>query len=359
MSDSPADFERTPGGAILMDGDRLRDETVATIRRTIEAAGSPPVCLATVLVGDDPPSQIYVRNKHKRAQEAGMVSRQVQLPATASQAEVEDAVAELADDDAVHGILCQLPLPDGLDPDDLDAAKGFDGYGAYARSKLANVLFSSAMARRTKTTHNALHPGVITTKLLKSGFGMSGAGVETGQKTSVMVATDPALEGVTGKYFSDEREVTPSKLARDTELAERLYADRTAPLRRLPGHRRRLLPGMERLRRRPSSRLLRFQTSVGEGVMTYGGWYNFAIGFEVSVDGWCGRRSSDESGAGPGATRTSFGSSPKPMRPRSAWRRWRGGMISVRSSSMPGGGCSGTPQQRRLRRHRWSFCRWR
>ena len=40
----------------------------------------------------------------------------------------------------------------------------------------------------------------------------------------VMVATDPALEGVTGKYFSDEREVTPSKLARDTELAERLYA---------------------------------------------------------------------------------------------------------------------------------------
>lgn len=112
----------------------------------------------------------------------------------------------------------------GLDPDDLDAAKGFDGYGAYARSKLANVLFSSAMARRTKTTHNALHPGVITTKLLKSGFGMSGAGVETGQKTSVMVATDPALEGVTGKYFSDEREVTPSKLARDTELAERLYA---------------------------------------------------------------------------------------------------------------------------------------
>jgi len=61
---------------------------------------------------------------------------------------------------------------------------------------------------------------------------------------------------------------------RKNKLAQRLYADRTAPLRRLPGHRRRLLPGMERLRRRPSSRLLRFQTSVGEGVMTYGGWYN-------------------------------------------------------------------------------------
>ena len=110
-------FERTPGGAILMDGDRLRGETVAQLRRTIEAAGSPVVCLATVLVGDDPPSQIYVRNKHKKAQEAGMVSRQVELPATASQAQVEDAVAALAADPGVHGILCQLPLPAGLDPE--------------------------------------------------------------------------------------------------------------------------------------------------------------------------------------------------------------------------------------------------
>jgi len=115
MSDST--IERTPGGAILMDGNRLRDEIVAQLRATIEAAGSPPVCLATVLVGDDKPSQIYVRNKHKKAQEAGMVSRQVGLPATATQAEVEAAVQELVDDPGVHGILCQLPLPDGLDPE--------------------------------------------------------------------------------------------------------------------------------------------------------------------------------------------------------------------------------------------------
>lgn len=110
-------FERTPGGAILMDGIRLRDEIVARLRAEIEAAGSPPVCLATVLVGDDRPSHTYVRNKHKKAQEAGMVSRQVQMPATATQAEVETAVQELVDDPAVHGILCQLPLPDGLDPE--------------------------------------------------------------------------------------------------------------------------------------------------------------------------------------------------------------------------------------------------
>ncbi|MEY4372831.1 MAG: methylenetetrahydrofolate dehydrogenase/methenyltetrahydrofolate cyclohydrolase [Actinomycetota bacterium] len=107
--------ERTPGGAILMDGNRLRDEIVAELRATIEGAGSPPVCLATVLVGDDKPSHIYVRNKHKKATEAGMVSRGVELPASASQAEVEDVVGALAADPSVHGILCQLPLPDGLD----------------------------------------------------------------------------------------------------------------------------------------------------------------------------------------------------------------------------------------------------
>jgi methylenetetrahydrofolate dehydrogenase (NADP+) / methenyltetrahydrofolate cyclohydrolase len=67
------------------------------------------------LVGVDKPSQIYVRMKHKKAQEAGMVSKQVELPADASQAQVEDTIAALAVDPAVHGILCQLPLPDGLD----------------------------------------------------------------------------------------------------------------------------------------------------------------------------------------------------------------------------------------------------
>ena len=112
-----ADVDRTPGGAILMDGNRLRDETIARLAATIAAAGSPPVCLATVLVGDDRPSQLYVASKQRKAAEAGMSSRHVALAATASQAEVEDAVAALVADPAVHGILCQLPLPSGLDPE--------------------------------------------------------------------------------------------------------------------------------------------------------------------------------------------------------------------------------------------------
>ena len=108
-------WERTPGGAVLMDGNRLRDELVVDLKGRIEALGNPHVCLATVLVGDDKPSQIYVRNKRKKAEEAGMVSRHVELPGDISQPDLEAAVRDLADDPAVHGILVQLPLPDGLD----------------------------------------------------------------------------------------------------------------------------------------------------------------------------------------------------------------------------------------------------
>jgi methylenetetrahydrofolate dehydrogenase (NADP+)/methenyltetrahydrofolate cyclohydrolase len=114
-----------------MDGLVLRDEIVTGLRATIEAAGSPPVCLATVLVGEDGPSQRYVKMKHERAAKAGMISRHESLPSTASQAEVEALVAGLAADPAVHGILVQSPLPNGLDEDAvlrlIPAEKDVDG----------------------------------------------------------------------------------------------------------------------------------------------------------------------------------------------------------------------------------------
>ena len=109
------EYKRTPGGAILMDGNNLRDETVARLRKEIEAAGSPAVCLATVLVGGDKPSHIYVASKHKKAQEAGMISVGVHLDDDATQEQVEAEVRRLAADPTVHGILVQLPLPKHLD----------------------------------------------------------------------------------------------------------------------------------------------------------------------------------------------------------------------------------------------------
>lgn len=113
-----------------------------------------------------------------------------------------------------------------IDFADLRLDRHYHGYAAYAASKLANVLFAHEMARRlrgTKITSNALHPGVIGTKLLRSGFGMGGGTVAEGAATSVRLASDPALASVTGKYFSDAREASSSALSHDRALAKRLY----------------------------------------------------------------------------------------------------------------------------------------
>lgn len=87
--------------------------------------------LVVVLVGDDPASHVYVRNKDKAAQEAGFAVRTERRPATTTQAELLALVGELNRDPKVHGILVQLPLPKGLDSDSivraLDPAKDVDG----------------------------------------------------------------------------------------------------------------------------------------------------------------------------------------------------------------------------------------
>jgi methylenetetrahydrofolate dehydrogenase (NADP+)/methenyltetrahydrofolate cyclohydrolase len=117
--------------AIVMDGNAVAARVRTEVREALTAAGNPAVCLATVLVGDDPPSRRYVASKQKDAAEVGMVGRHVDLPATAGQAEVETVVRHLAADPDVHGILVQLPLPAGLDADAvlacLPADKDVDG----------------------------------------------------------------------------------------------------------------------------------------------------------------------------------------------------------------------------------------
>lgn len=144
MTSAPEPRTGTAGGAVIMDGNQLRDDIVLEIARTISAAGSPRICLATVLVGDDAPSQRYVRNKHAQAAKAGMVSRNEVLDADAGQSAVEETVRRLAEDPEVHGILVQSPLPTGYDEeaivDLIPADKDVDGLTIASMGRLVRNL---------------------------------------------------------------------------------------------------------------------------------------------------------------------------------------------------------------------------
>ena len=96
-----------------MDGKALGQRIRGEVTREIEELGH--VGLATVLVGDDPASDVYIRLKHKAATEAGIDARDIRLDASASEAEVLALVDELNADDQVDGILVQLPLPAHMD----------------------------------------------------------------------------------------------------------------------------------------------------------------------------------------------------------------------------------------------------
>jgi NAD(P)-dependent dehydrogenase (short-subunit alcohol dehydrogenase family) len=110
--------------------------------------------------------------------------------------------------------------------DDLQGEKRYDGHTAYALSKLLNIHFTHELARRlegTKVTTSSLHPGVISTKLLRTGFGMGGSDLETGARTSVYCATEPSLATVTGRYYSAAREATPAPQADKPDLERQLW----------------------------------------------------------------------------------------------------------------------------------------
>ncbi len=105
------------------------------------AAGKPKPGLATVLVGENPASQVYVSSKQKACAQIGMESYGFKLPATASQEEVESLVKELNADPKVNGILVQLPLPSGLDEEKVLNAirieKDVDGFHPLNIGRLA------------------------------------------------------------------------------------------------------------------------------------------------------------------------------------------------------------------------------
>jgi methylenetetrahydrofolate dehydrogenase (NADP+) / methenyltetrahydrofolate cyclohydrolase len=117
--------------ATLMDGKALAARIRAEIAAEV-AAFPRPIGLATVLVGDDPASDVYIRMKHKATLEVGIEARDLRLPEETSEAELLDIVAELNADDAIDGILVQLPLPGQIDEGRViravDPVKDVDGF---------------------------------------------------------------------------------------------------------------------------------------------------------------------------------------------------------------------------------------
>jgi NAD(P)-dependent dehydrogenase (short-subunit alcohol dehydrogenase family) len=120
--------------------------------------------------------------------------------------------------------------------DDLDSEKGFSGFGVYGKSKLANVMFTYALARRlngTGVTTNALHPGAVAT-----GFGQSSNGIvgmafkmmrgffktpEQGASTVVHLASSPAVKGMTSGYWDNSKLAKSSAYSHDEAAQERLW----------------------------------------------------------------------------------------------------------------------------------------
>ena len=102
---------------VSLDGAPARDAILDRLSTRISAAGSPRIVLATVLVGDDGPSQRYVASKHRTAHQIGIESVRVDLASDTPQHVLEAEVARLAADPGVHGILVQMPLPAHLDPE--------------------------------------------------------------------------------------------------------------------------------------------------------------------------------------------------------------------------------------------------
>lgn len=137
-------------------------------------AGGASIGLATVLVGDDPASHVYVSYKHKDAQAVGMVSIDVKLPESASQEDVLSAVDDLNARDDVTGMIVQLPLPDGLDGEAaverVLPSKDADGLHPYNLGKM--VLGRPGPLPATPS-------GVMTI--------LSHYGIETAGKTAVVV----------------------------------------------------------------------------------------------------------------------------------------------------------------------------
>jgi len=130
--------------AQIIDGKQVAADLHATIKERVDkrlSIGKKAPGLAVVLVGEDPASQVYVRNKRLACEKAGIISRAYDLPASTSQHELDTLIDQLNEDNDIHGILVQFPLPEGLDEsaviERINVKKDVDGFHPFNLGQLA------------------------------------------------------------------------------------------------------------------------------------------------------------------------------------------------------------------------------
>ncbi|TJZ65383.1 bifunctional methylenetetrahydrofolate dehydrogenase/methenyltetrahydrofolate cyclohydrolase FolD [Chitiniphilus eburneus] len=130
--------------ATILDGKAISQDIIRDVRAKVDArvaAGHRAPALAVILVGSNPASQVYVGNKKRQCENAGITSLAYDLPETTSEADLLALVQKLNADDAVDGILVQLPLPKHIDAEKvielIDPAKDVDGFHPYNIGRLA------------------------------------------------------------------------------------------------------------------------------------------------------------------------------------------------------------------------------
>ena len=149
---------------------KLRQELADEVREFSQEEGITPT-LAAVLVGNDPASEIYVRNKQRACEQVGLASQMHRLPAETSEEELLSLVNELNEDPSVHGILVQLPLPKAIDPQKV----------LYAVNPLKDVdAFHPENVGRLVQGHPRFlpcTPNAVQQILLREGIGIAGKNV--------------------------------------------------------------------------------------------------------------------------------------------------------------------------------------
>lgn len=130
--------------AQLIDGKKIAAELRETLKDRVQKrldAGKRAPGLAVVLIGEDPASEVYVRNKRLACEKAGILSKAYDLPATTTQQQLNDLIDQLNNDEDIHGILVQFPLPEGLDEsaviERILPSKDVDGFHPFNLGRLA------------------------------------------------------------------------------------------------------------------------------------------------------------------------------------------------------------------------------